>query len=469
MTLGEIYTKWKGSEAGLGDVVLASWDRNREVVSQRRLMLKQFDPNMQLSNPMDFTLTGVDGSKLSLASLRGKVIVLDFWATWCAPCRAQHPLYDKVKEKYKGRDDVVFLAIDTDEDRALVPPFVAARKWTYNAYYEDGLAILLKVSSIPSTLIYDGRGELVSRMNGFDPDRFVAMLSDRIDEALKSRGRPARRRRNRGRDGPIFNRVVWIVLDSVGIGEMPDAAAYGDIGSNTLGNIARLRGLRLPNLARLGLGNIRPLSGIELAAEPMASFGRCTLASPGKDTTTGHWEMVGIHLAQPLPLFPRGFPPEIMEEFERRIGRSTLGNCAASGTEIISELGAEHMRTGSPIIYTSADSVFQIAAHEEVIPLWELYKMCETARDILRGPYEVGRVIARPFLGAPGSFARTTNRKDYAVPPPKGMLLDQLENAAVPVYSVGKIFDVFPGTRHRPAHENGEQCRWHGENSGRHG
>ncbi len=244
---------------------------------------------------------------------------------------------------------------------------------------------------------------------------------------------------------PPFNRVVWIVLDSVGIGEMPDAAAYGDAGSNTLGNIARLRGLNLPNLARFGLGNIRPLSGIAPAPEPMASYGRCALASPGKDTTTGHWEMAGIHLDKPLPLFPRGFPPEIMEDFERRIGRSTLGNRAASGTEIIKELGAEHMRIGSPIIYTSADSVFQIAAHEEVIPLWELYRMCEIARQILKGPYEVGRVIARPFTGSPDAFTRTPNRKDYAVPPPQGMLLDQLEHAGVSVYSVGKIFDVFLG------------------------
>jgi thiol-disulfide isomerase/thioredoxin len=184
--LGEIYRKWKGSESGLGDIVLAAWDRNREIVAQRRLMLKQFDPNMQLSNPMDFTLTGVDGSKLKLASLHGKVIVLDFWATWCGPCRVQHPLYDKVKEKYRGRDDVVFLAIDTDEDHALVPPFLAANKWTYNSYYEDGLGVLLKVTSIPTTLIFDGQGEMVSRMAGFDPDRFVALLSDRIDEALKS-------------------------------------------------------------------------------------------------------------------------------------------------------------------------------------------------------------------------------------------------------------------------------------------
>ena len=242
-----------------------------------------------------------------------------------------------------------------------------------------------------------------------------------------------------------FQRVVWIVLDSVGIGEMPDAADYGDVGSNTLGNIARRRGLRIPNLAQLGLGNIGPLEGVPPAAEPTASYGRCALASPGKDTTTGHWEMAGIHLEKPLPLFPNGFPREVLDEFERRIGRSTLGNCPASGTEIIKQLGAEHVHTGSPIVYTSADSVFQIAAHEEVIPLWELYRMCEIAREILRGPYEVGRVIARPFLGSPGGFTRTVNRKDYAVPPPRGMLLDRLEEAGVAVHSVGKIFDVFLG------------------------
>ena len=242
-----------------------------------------------------------------------------------------------------------------------------------------------------------------------------------------------------------FRRVTWIVLDSVGIGEMPDAAAYGDSGSDTLGNIARQRTLHLPNLEKLGLGNIKPLEHIAPAGHPTAAYGRCALASPGKDTTTGHWEMAGIHLAKPFPLYPHGFPPEIMEEFERRIGRGTLGNFAASGTEIIKQLGEEHMRTGRPIVYTSADSVFQVAAHEEVIPLWELYKICETAREILRGPYEVGRVIARPFIGKPGAFTRTPNRKDFAVPPPKGMLLDQLEAKRVPVFSVGKIFDVFLG------------------------
>ena len=241
-----------------------------------------------------------------------------------------------------------------------------------------------------------------------------------------------------------------MVLDSVGIGEMPDADAYGDKGSDTLGNMARAlveRGkpMRLPNLCRLGLANIRHFEGLAPDAAPIGAYGKAALASPGKDTTTGHWEMAGIHLEKPFPLFPRGFPPEVMEEFERRIGRHTLGNKAASGTEIIKELGEEHVRTGSPIVYTSADSVFQVAAHEEVIPLFELYKICETARSILRGKYEVGRVIARPFTGEPGHFTRTTNRHDYAVPPPKGMLLDKLAERGVEIFAVGKIFDVYLG------------------------
>jgi len=244
----------------------------------------------------------------------------------------------------------------------------------------------------------------------------------------------------------VFERIVWIVLDSAGVGAMPDAAEFHDPpGADTIGNIARLRGLKVPNLARLGLGNMKRFEGIPPAAAPAGAYGRCTLASPGKDTTTGHWEMAGFHLAKPFPLYPEGFPPEVLDEFERRIGRHWLGNVAASGTEIIKELGAEHMRTGSPIVYTSADSVFQVAAHEEVIPLWEQYKICETARAILRGPHEVGRVIARPFVGTPGNFTRTANRHDYAVPPPKGMLLDRLEGRGVVVRSVGKIFDVFLG------------------------
>ena len=242
-----------------------------------------------------------------------------------------------------------------------------------------------------------------------------------------------------------FRRIVWIVLDSVGIGEMPDAADYGDVGSDTLGNIARQRPMRLPNLIALGLANIKSLANLRPVESPRGAYGRCALASPGKDTTTGHWEMVGIHLDKPFPLYPDGFPREVLDEFERRTGRSVLGNIAASGTEIIKDLGEEHVRTGSPIVYTSADSVFQIAAHEEVIPLWELYKMCEAARDILRGKHEVGRVIARPFTGEPGAFARTENRKDFAVPPPRGMLLDQLAGRGVPVYSVGKILDIFLG------------------------
>ena len=195
----------------------------------------------------------------------------------------------------------------------------------------------------------------------------------------------------------------------------------------------------------MGLGNLKPMQGLPAASDPTAAYGRCALASPGKDTTTGHWEMAGIHLEKPFPLFPHGFPDALLVEFERRSGRAVLGNKAASGTEILTDLGEEHMLTGSPIVYTSADSVFQIAAHEEVIPLWELYRACEIAREICRGPYEVGRVIARPFTGSPGQFVRTPNRKDYAVPPPRGMLLDQLAASKIPVYSVGKIFDVFMG------------------------
>ncbi len=240
-----------------------------------------------------------------------------------------------------------------------------------------------------------------------------------------------------------FARVVWIVLDSVGIGAMPDAADFGDEGSDTLGNIAKHRKLDLPNLRELGLGNIRRIPGLPPVEHPTGAYGKCTLASPGKDTTTGHWEMAGILLKKPFPLYPRGFPPEVMEAFETKIGRKTLGNKAASGTEIIQEMGAEHLRTGSPIVYTSADSVFQIAAHESLIPLGELYGMCKIVRGILRGGNEVGRVIARPFEGEPGHFVRTSNRKDYAVPPPQGMLLDQLAAKHVPVYTIGKISDIF--------------------------
>ncbi|HEY3457085.1 MAG TPA: phosphopentomutase [Bryobacteraceae bacterium] len=242
-----------------------------------------------------------------------------------------------------------------------------------------------------------------------------------------------------------FKRIVWMVLDSVGIGAMPDAGAYGDQGSDTLGNVARKRKLELPNLCRLGLANIKCLAGLPRSESPAGAYGKCRLASPGKDTTTGHWEMAGIILDKPFPLYPHGFPPDVIVPFEEKIGRKVLGNKPASGTEIIKELGEEYMRTGSPIVYTSADSVFQIAAHEQIIPLAELYRICEIARDILHGPHEVGRVIARPFVGQPGLFTRTANRHDYAVPPPQGMLLDRLAAKNVPVYSIGKIADIFLG------------------------
>jgi len=241
-----------------------------------------------------------------------------------------------------------------------------------------------------------------------------------------------------------FRRVVWIVLDSVGIGAMPDWKAFGDDApGDTLGHCAARRPLKLPALSSLGLANIRSFAHLSPADPPLASFGRCALASPGKDTTTGHWEMAGIILEKPFPTYPNGFPAEVMEEFEERIGRRTLGNRTASGTEIIAELGAEHMATGKPIVYTSADSVFQIAAHEETIPIEEQCRICEIARDLLRGEHEVGRVIARPFVGTPGAFTRTSNRHDYAVPPPQGMLLDRLAERGVEVTSIGKIADIF--------------------------
>src|SRR4051812_13584886 len=233
----------------------------------------------------------------------------------------------------------------------------------------------------------------------------------------------------------MFQRIIWIVLDSLGVGEMPDAAAYGDAGSDTLGNIVRLRGLNAPNLCRLGLGNLKPVPQLAKSEHPQAAYGRCTLASPGKDTTTGHWEMAGIHLAKPFPLFPNGFPPEVMDLFEQETGRSAIGNKAASGTEIIQELGEEHIRTGSGIVYTSADSVFQIAAHEEVVPLWELSGMCKIARDFLRALYKGGRVTAPPFDGVRGDLKPPPTRHDYAVPPPKGMLLDKLADAKAEIYS----------------------------------
>jgi phosphopentomutase len=240
-----------------------------------------------------------------------------------------------------------------------------------------------------------------------------------------------------------FDRIIVVVMDSVGIGAMPDAADYGDAGRDTLGHIAERRRLCVPNLLRLGLANIRPLAGLKPAEKPVGAYGKATLLSPGKDTTAGHWEMAGIILDRPFPTYPQGFPREILDPFEREIGRKVLGNFPASGTEIIKQLGEEHLKTGRPIVYTSADSVFQVAAHEEVIPVEELYRICRIARRLLDGPHRVGRVIARPFTGKPGAFVRTEHRHDYAVPPPRPMLLDRLQEAGLEVVGVGKIPDIF--------------------------
>lgn len=252
---------------------------------------------------------------------------------------------------------------------------------------------------------------------------------------------------------PAFERVIWIVLDSVGIGPLPDAADYGDapqgagpdVGRDTLGHIAKSRPLAIPNLVRLGLANIKPLAHLSPSPQPIGSYGKGATKSPGKDTTTGHWEMAGIWLDQAFPVYPQGFPNDLIQEFERAIGRKVIGNKPASGTEIIRELGEAHVRTGQPIVYTSGDSVFQIAAHEEVIPIAELYRMCEIARRLLDGPHRVGRVIARPFTGTPGNFRRTERRHDYAVEPPRPMLLDILGERKVPVFGVGKIHDIYNG------------------------
>ncbi|SHF28484.1 phosphopentomutase [Desulfofundulus australicus DSM 11792] len=244
----------------------------------------------------------------------------------------------------------------------------------------------------------------------------------------------------------IINRLTLIVLDSVGIGELPDAEKYGDKGSNTLANTARaVGGLNLPNLGRLGLGNILAIEGVPPVKQPLAAYGRMAEASAGKDTTTGHWEIAGLLLERPFPVYPHGFPPEIIEPFEKRIGRPVLGNRAASGTAIIEELGEEHIKTGYPIVYTSADSVFQIAAHEEVIPVNELYGMCRVARELLTGPHAVGRVIARPFVGKPGAFKRTDRRRDFSLPPPAPTVLDLLTQNGFSVLAVGKIEDIFAG------------------------
>ena len=243
----------------------------------------------------------------------------------------------------------------------------------------------------------------------------------------------------------MFKRITVIVLDGVGIGEAPDAAEYGDVGSNSIGNVAKvLNGIDLPNMGALGLGNITDIKGVPPTEHPEGGYGKMRPKSAGKDTTQGHWEMMGIYLPKPSPTYPHGFPKEIMQEFEEKIGRGTLANRPASGTEIIKELGEEHIRTGKPIVYTSADSVFQVAVHEDVIPIKELYEICQIARDILQGDHAVGRVIARPFVGdAPENFTRTKNRKDFSREPETDTVLDKLFKAGYDVWSVGKIDDIF--------------------------
>ena len=246
---------------------------------------------------------------------------------------------------------------------------------------------------------------------------------------------------------PPFARVIVIVLDSCGVGALPDAASYGDAGSNTLSHTASAcGGLHLPVLGRLGLGRLTSVEGVPPDPAPAAAFGTMIETAAGKDSTTGHWELMGVPLARPFPTYPHGFPPAVIEAFEVGIGRAVLGNRVASGTAIIDELGDEHMRTGRPIVYTSADSVFQIAAHEAVIPVEELYRECRIARDeVLVGPHTVSRVIARPFVGSPGAFVRTDRRRDFSVPPPEPTVLDRLGDAGLPVVGIGKITDLFGG------------------------
>ncbi len=243
----------------------------------------------------------------------------------------------------------------------------------------------------------------------------------------------------------VPDRVILIVFDSVGCGELPDARDYGDTGSDTLGNISRRIPLLVPNLRRLGLTRVSSVKRLNGEPEPIGAFGRMAEASPGKDSVTGHWELTGLVLDRPFPVFPNGFPRELIDEFERRIGRGTLANKAASGTAIIDELGVEHIDTGKPIIYTSADSVFQIAAHEDVVPVDELYRWCQIAFELAGKGMGVGRVIARPFIGSPGAFRRTANRRDYALTPPAPTLLDHLKEAGFPVVAIGKIEDLFAG------------------------
>ena len=251
----------------------------------------------------------------------------------------------------------------------------------------------------------------------------------------------------------MTRRAAIIVLDGVGIGAAPDARAYGDAGSNTLGNLARaVDGFQLPNLQRAGLGNIAPLAGVPAADHTDGAWGIMLPGSAGKDSTTGHWEIAGVHLARPFPTYPRGFPLEVVEAFAHRTGRGVIGNVVGSGTAIIDRFGPEHQRTGSWILYTSADSVFQVAAHEQIVPVEELYRACEIGREMLVAPHDVSRVIARPFIGTPGAYTRTKRRRDFSIAPPSTTLLDALAAAGIARRGVGKVDDLFAGRAIRSTH-----------------
>jgi phosphopentomutase len=251
----------------------------------------------------------------------------------------------------------------------------------------------------------------------------------------------------------VTRRAIVLVLDGVGVGAAPDAADYGDVGSDTLGNTARaVGGFALPNLERLGLGHVGALAGLRAVSAPTAAWGRMRPASAGKDSTTGHWEIAGLHLARPFPTYPHGFPPEVIDAFARATGRGVVGNVVGSGTAVLDAYGAEHQATGAWIVYTSADSVFQVAAHEGTVPLAELHAACETARALLVAPHDVSRVIARPFVGTPGAYERTKNRRDFSIAPPGETLLDALAAARVPRAGVGKIDDLFAGRAIRARH-----------------
>lgn len=251
----------------------------------------------------------------------------------------------------------------------------------------------------------------------------------------------------------MTRRAAIIVLDGVGVGAAPDAVQYGDVGSNTLGNLARaVGGMDLPNLAGVGLGNIAPLDGVAPTSAPTGAWGLMVPKSAGKDSTTGHWEIAGVHLAKPFPTYPKGFPSEVVDELARRTGRPVIGNVVGSGTAVIDQFAQEHARTGAWILYTSADSVFQIAANEAVIPLDELYRGCEAARAMLVAPHDVSRVIARPFVGTPGNYTRTKNRRDFSIAPPGETLLDALQSAGIRRDGVGKVDDLFAGRGIRAKH-----------------